>query len=167
MRMVTTAEGSPSTAGTPPGDDAALWGSAEELRTLCDLTADALAVSDPDGIVLWANQAYFQLYGYGPEAVIGHDFAAIFPEDERPRARAHYRATFHQPAPPPPLESTVWRADGLARVIESRVAYLTRDGQRIAMLSTIRDITARVQAEEALRAANDELERRVEERTRT
>ena len=73
MRMGTTAEGRPSTAGTPPGDDAALWGSAEELRTLCDLTADALAVSDPDGIVLWANQAYFQLYGYGPEAVIGNN----------------------------------------------------------------------------------------------
>lgn len=115
--------------------------------------ADAMALSDPEGIVLLANPAYYELYGYTPQEVLGRSFALIFPEGEREQARAQYRAVFQGPAAGPPFESVVRRGDGSERVVESRYTFLVRDGRREAMLSIVRDITEQKRLEAELRAA--------------
>jgi PAS domain-containing protein len=51
------------------------------LRQLWEHTSEAMVLSDPGGIVLAANPAYYRLYGYGPEEVLGKSFALIFPPD--------------------------------------------------------------------------------------
>ena len=130
----------------------------ELVQALWARAVDALALSDGDGIVLAANPAYFQLYGYGADAVVGQSFAVIFPPEQRAWAVAQYQQVFADPAGDLRYESVIQRADGTERVVEARVSFLSADGQRVAMLSTIRDITERVRAEAAVRASEARLQ---------
>jgi two-component system sensor histidine kinase VicK len=106
-----------------------------------------MALSDPAGVVIAVNPAYCALYGLNPEQVIGHSFAIIFPEEARAAAANEYRAIFADPDPPPSYESRVQHADGSERFVEARADFLVRDGERVAMISAIRDITERKRAE--------------------
>ena len=115
--------------------------------------ADAMVLSDAAGIVLAANPAYFRLYGYGADAVVGHSFAIIFPPAQRAWAVAQYQRVFASAIAGPAYEAVIQRADGTERVVESRIDFLRTNDQRVAMLSTIRDITERTQADEQLRQA--------------
>ena len=120
-----------------------------------------MALSDADGIVIAANQAYLQLYEYKVEEVIGHSFSIIFPEQARPQVIEEYKAVFaardatphvaaHAADSDPYFESTVQRGDGEVRTVQSRIEYIYANDQRVAMLSIIRDVTAQKQAQAAL-----------------
>ena len=124
-----------------------------------DQAADAMALSDRDGIVLAANAAYYALYGYTPEQVIGQDFAVIFPESQRAWAMGRYRQVFESDEVPDVLESVVRRDDGSLRVVETRISFLTEGGQRVALHSAIRDVTKRKLADRDLLAAKAGAER--------
>jgi PAS domain S-box-containing protein len=133
-------------------------------RVAWEDAADAKVLSDPNGLVLAANRAYYALYGYGPDQVIGQSFAVIFPPEARPWAIEQYHAIFTADVIPPLIESTVRRADGEERIVETRINFIQAGGQRVAMQSTIRDITARKAAEQAAeRSAQAQLQDVVEE----
>ena len=110
-----------------------------------------MALSDPDGIVLAVNPAYCALYGLTSEQVVGHSFAVIFPEEARESAEAQYRAIFAAPTPPASYEASVQRPDGSERFVEARADFLVRGGERVAMISAIRDVTERHVADATLR----------------
>ncbi|MBD3309004.1 PAS domain S-box protein, partial [candidate division KSB3 bacterium] len=130
----------------------ALRQSEERFRAVWEITADALVLSDSEGTVLTANSAYLQLYGYTEEEVVGKNFAVIFPEDQRQMAREQYRTVFAAPDIPPAFDAKIQRSDGAIRSVESRIGFLTNTaGHRQAMLSSIRDITERKNAEETLK----------------
>jgi PAS domain S-box-containing protein len=136
-----------------------LHGSAGAFAAAWEAASDAMALSNPEGLVLLANPAYHRLYGYPPEAVLGCSFAVIFPEEERAAAEAQYRAIFRGPGDPPGFEAAVRRADGTERMVDARYTFLYEGGRRVAMLSVIRDITERTALEGHLRAAVAERER--------
>src|SRR5688572_33266863 len=103
-----------------------------------------MALSDAEGTVLMANPAYFELYGYGPEEIIGRNFAVIFPEELRAWANEVYQQVFTADQISPPVESVVRRKDGAERVVEARVDFLTdAEGRRVSMLNVVRDVTDR------------------------
>jgi len=129
--------------------EAALQESEERFRAVWEETSEAMALSDPEGIVLAVNPAYCALYGLPAEAIVGHSFAIIFPEEEQVSAIAQYHAVFADPDPPQSYEARVQRPDGSERVVEARADFLVRDGKRGAMISAIRDITERIRAEQA------------------
>src|SRR5438094_3862527 len=79
---------------------------------LWEASPDALAISDAEGVVLAANPAYFALYGFSPEQVVGRSFAIVFPEAERAGAIEQYGAAFLGAAHPALFEACVQRADG-------------------------------------------------------
>ncbi|MCC6457036.1 MAG: PAS domain S-box protein [Caldilineaceae bacterium] len=130
-----------------------------------EAATDAMALSDPEGIVLDVNPAYLRLYGYTLEQVVGQNFAIVFPEEMREWAVEQYKVVFAGEGTPPPFESTVRRADGSECIVESSATFLTTAGERTAMLSTIRDITAFKLAESAQRSSEEAL-RRSQERLR-
>ncbi|HEY8597616.1 MAG TPA: ATP-binding protein [Thermomicrobiales bacterium] len=130
----------------------------EAIRAFWSSSGDAMAVSDADGLVLLANPAYYQLYGYSPGDVVGQSFAVIFPESERAAAVERYRAVFRGPASTAAFEAVVRRADGSERVVDSRYTFLLRGDRRIAMLSTVRDITESKHLEAELREEVETLE---------
>jgi PAS domain S-box-containing protein len=122
--------------------------SKQRFNAIWEAAADAMVVSDADGIVVAANPAYYQLYGYQKEQVLGHSFAIIFPEDKREWAIGLYRELFQRHTDVPMYESTIHCADGSARIVETRATWITFDDGQPALLSVIRDITARKQLEE-------------------
>jgi PAS domain S-box-containing protein len=104
---------------------------------------DAMALSDAHGIVLAANPAYCNLYGYPLDKLVGHSFAVIFPPEFRSGAEREYRRYFVDHVDPQGVEATVVRADGEERLVEVRYSFIEQDGHRMAMLSIIRDVTER------------------------
>ena len=129
--------------------------SEERFRAVWEATSEAMALSDPEGIVLAVNPAYCALYGLIPEQVVGRSFAIIFPEAARAAAEAEYRAVFAAPDSPPSYESRVQHADGNERIVEARGDFLVRDGERVAMISAIRDVTERHAAMSALQDSEE------------
>ena len=82
-----------------------------------------MVLSDAHGIVLAANPAYFRLYGYGHDAVVGHSFAIIFPRAAR-LGRSPVPAGVCQRDIVPAYKSVIRRADGTERVVKSRIEFL-------------------------------------------
>ncbi len=72
------------------------------FQQIWNSASDAMALSDPEGIVLAANPAYLRLYGYKLEEAIGRSFAIIFPEEIREWAVEQYKAVFSSAVTPPP-----------------------------------------------------------------
>jgi PAS domain S-box-containing protein len=112
---------------------------------------EAMILTDPDGMVLAVNPAYCTLYGCTPQTRIGHSFAVIFPEAERAEAEATYHAYFTDPDPPRTYEARVQRPDGRERIVEGHCDFVLREGERVAMLSIIRDTTEATRRERAHR----------------
>jgi PAS domain S-box-containing protein len=117
------------------------------LETVWNISSDAMALSDAEGTVLAINPAYTQLYGFTPEEAVGENFSIIFPAAEREDACAQYKLAFQRAPAEALYESVVRRADGQVRLVESRVAFVEQDGQRVAMISVVRDVTQYKQAE--------------------
>jgi PAS domain S-box-containing protein len=113
------------------------------FRAVWEYTFDAMALSTPDGTVLAANPAYFHLYGFPEEEVIGKHFSIIFPAEQRKVAHELYDYIFQSPTLGPPFVGPIRRADGTERFVEPRYNFISHYGQRIAMLSIVRDITER------------------------
>ena len=142
---------------------AALQASEARFRAIWEATSDAIALSDPNGIVLAVNPAYCALHGYSESALVGQSFAMVFPPAQRPEVDAVYRAAFAAPGPPLAHEARIQRSDGTFRETEARGAFVEQDGVRVAMITTIRDITERKRIEAELRKAENRYRRLVEE----
>lgn len=122
------------------------------FQAIWDLSPDAMVISDANGIVVAANPAYCELYGYRFEEIIGQGFEKIFPLDYQESARKQYQAIFHRDQNSTVFESRIQRADGDIRYVETRIAFITENGQRLGMLSNIRDVTKQKLTKGMLRA---------------
>lgn len=129
----------------------ALQESGWDFSAVWEYASDAIALSTADATVFAANPAYFRLYGYPPEDIIGQNFSIIFPPEQRQSARQLYDYIFKSPTISPSFETTIVRADGTERFVEASYNFITDNGTRVAMISIIRDITERKKTEEALR----------------
>jgi PAS domain S-box-containing protein len=146
--MIDQVEASPpAVAAEQRAIESALRETEERFRAVWEATSEAMALSDPDGTVVAVNPAYCALYGLTSAQVVGQSFAIIFPEEMRAAAVEQYHAVFADPNPPSSYEARVQHADGSERFVESRADFLFRDGERVAMISAIRDITERKRAE--------------------
>jgi PAS domain S-box-containing protein len=121
----------------------------ERFRAVWEATSEALALSDPNGEVLAVNPAYCALYGRSADEFVGRSFAVIFGGENQSEAMALYQAVYAATEPPRSYEARIWRPDGSERVVEARADFLIRDGQRVAMVSAIRDITERKRLDQA------------------
>jgi PAS domain S-box-containing protein len=122
----------------------------ELLEATSRSLSDALALSDANGDVLAVNAAYSKLYGFAEPEVVGRSFAVIFPEEERTAAETAYREVF-QSAASPVFRTSIRRADGADRRVESRITFIERRKSRVAMLSVIRDVTTPARVGETVR----------------
>ena len=133
----------------------ALQAEEQRFHMVWESASDAMALSDAQGRVLAANPAYYQLYGFRPEDVVGQPFSIIFSKEQQAWAQAEYQAVFASEKRDAPIESTVVRADGSIRIVETSYDFLVQQGRRMAMISIIRDITERKHAQEQLAASEE------------
>jgi two-component system, cell cycle sensor histidine kinase and response regulator CckA len=116
----------------------ALRESEERFRVLFDAAPDALLIYAPDGRVVDANRAAEQLFGRPRHALVGQPLQALGFEVLPPIA--------------PEPQTLMVRA----REVELRTVSLQLSGKP-ALLATLQDVSARVQAEHAKRRLEEQL----------
>ena len=137
----------------------ALRESEERFRRLSDATFEGIVINDK-GKILDVNQTFATMFGYDMSELIGMSVLKLMTPEFRDVTLRNILSGFEQP-----YESVGLRKDGTTFPIEIR-AKATQYHGRMVRIGAIRDVTARKQAEEALQKAHDELELRVQERTR-
>jgi PAS domain S-box-containing protein len=127
--------------------------------------SDAIVASDLDFNITSWNRGAESLYGWRASDVIGKPVSAIlrseYPHDSPEQVRQHF------------LEHGTWKGDLVqshrsgAKLNILAAVSIVRDGsgKPAGVVSVNHDVTERHRVEEALRAAHDELEIRVQERT--
>jgi len=121
----------------------------------------------PDSVLSWSAEHY-RILGLDPQQTLPSlsDFLNMVHPDDRQRLRQHIEADMaRQTEGTNRIEYRIVTEQGV-RHLEAR-ANLEKDarGQVVRIFGTTMDITEAVQAEEQLRQINQELERRVTERT--
>jgi len=141
----------------------------QRLRGILDTVADAIITINTKGIVVAFNKAAEHIFGYEAREVLGHNISMLISE---PHATNHdqYLANYLETGKKKIIgvagrEEVGVRKNGESFPLELAVSEL-RHGTKRFFTGVVRDITGRKQAEEQIRRAHDELEIRVEERTR-
>ncbi|WP_254621509.1 PAS domain S-box protein [Stutzerimonas stutzeri] len=144
----------------------ALRASEEQFRTLADNMSQFAWMADPTGRIYWYNKRWYDYTGTTLEAMRALGWRSVHHPDHHVRVSASMKRAV--------AIGSVWEEtfplrgkDGQYRWFLSRAVPIRDDfGQVTHWFGTNTDITAQVAAEEALRELNDNLERRVAERTR-
>jgi PAS domain S-box-containing protein len=128
------------------------------------LVTDATLLGNPITLV---NPAFVRLSGYEPEELLGQNPHFMNGPQTDPEAIARYEAAMSE-GRDETLEILQYRKDGSPfRAMLYATPLDDGQGRVINHFLSYLDITRRYDAEEALRTVAAELERRVEERTRT
>lgn len=133
------------------------------FRTLVEQAGDAILVIDESGSLLEANRMAARIFGYRPEEFLSLACLDILPHC--PLKCIDCEGAEERGEGPVTFETSGRTKGGRLFPVEVRTGLISfSEGEH--RLSIIRDISARKEAEEELRRANDELERRVAARTR-
>ena len=139
--------------------------SEERYWMSAEATTDAIGIHDRNGTLLYGNGAGAVALGLDPNNAVGRTQQDLFPPE---MAQKHLEAiaTVFQTGEVFETNDEMY-PNGLGKIwFDTRlIPLMDEHGQVISVMSVSRNITKRKQAEEALKKAHDELERRVEERT--
>jgi PAS domain S-box-containing protein len=143
------------------------FGSSELLAEIVRQVAHPMFVKDRAGRHIWANQATCDLLGLPPEAFLGKTSRELFPDGQADELDDRDRRVFETGATVLVDEESITDALGCVHVLATTKVPLRASGGEVTHILGICHEISRLKAvEEALRVANEELERRVEERTR-
>jgi PAS domain S-box-containing protein len=144
--------------------EAAIRESEERYRDLVENVDELICTHDLDGRLLSANRSLVEKSGYErPEDLIGRSLEEFLAPDVRAHFGAYLSHVIHE-----------GRASGFMKVLtrhgEERLLefnnILGRDAQGLPLVRGVaRDVTERLRVERQLRDLNEQLERRVTERT--
>jgi PAS domain S-box-containing protein len=150
---------------------AAAWRAAEEserkFRSLVESVADAVVVTGADGRIVLVNGVADELFGYEPGALAGEPIEILIPDALRERHNSHSERYQAEPRPRVMggrLDVSARRADGTEIAVEISLGPVEVDGD-LLVIATIRDVTERRRVEGEILRLNEELERRVRDRT--
>jgi len=147
--------------------EAVLRDSEARTRAILQTAVDAIITIDTGGLIESFNPAAERLFGYTADEVLGQNISMLMPSPYR-EEHDGYLARYLQTGDPHIIgigrEVCARRRDGTTFPVSLAVSEVHLAGRRI-FTGIVHDLTARVQAEEALRRSRDELEVRVQERT--
>ncbi len=138
--------------------------SAERDRLLWQTTADVVLMLDEDNRIRFCNPAITQLLGFSPEQVLGQPLDMLQPERLRAAHRhglGRYIATSVRRLDWRAVEVVALHRDGREIPVEISFSDMQIDGRRI-FGAFMRDITQRVQQQQALQRSEERYRRIVQ-----
>ena len=121
------------------------------LAAVVENSVDAIFSKDLDGTIRTWNRGAERLYGYDADEAIGRSVSMLIPED-RVSEWTKVMATLARGEPVEQLETERVRKDGQRRAVALTVSPIRDSDGKVASVSvTVRDITDRKKAREALR----------------
>lgn len=135
-------------------------------RSFIAASPDGVAVVDPRGTVSFASRRIYELLGRSPErSIVGTNALNRIAPEERARALADL-AAIAKGEVVNSSPSVLLREDGSRLFVEiSSAPLLGENGTPTAIVTMVRDATARRRTEDEIRKLNESLEKRVQERT--
>lgn len=136
-----------------------------EYRTIFENTGCATIIGEEDTTIALANTEYEKLAGYGKEELVGRkSWLDSIVEEDLEKMRAYHRLRIMDPhAAPRNYEVRFISREGQIRDIFMTVAIIPETKKSVL---SFMDITERKQAEREVHKLNEELEKRIVERTR-
>ncbi|MGB0682294.1 MAG: EAL domain-containing protein [Magnetovibrionaceae bacterium] len=139
------------------------------LRGVMDTVSDAIITINENGEIAAVNRATETIFGYTQTEMVGQNVSMLMVSPIRD-AHDTFMRQYRESGRKKVLdlrgrEEQGLRKDGSVFPIEISIAELSLGGQRL-FTGLVRDITKEVATRESLRKARDELELRVQERTR-
>ena len=147
--------------------EAALRDSEARHRAILDAAIDGIITIDDRGTIEAANPAAVRLFGYSTTELIGANVKMLMPapyHDQHDGYLDNYRRTGERKIIGIGREVVGRRKDGTVFPMDLSISEINVGGRRM-FTGLVHDVTERKQAEMELRAARDELELRVRERT--
>lgn len=135
------------------------------LQAIIDNAPSVIYLKEPAGRLQLVNKEFETIFGLTSAEVIGKTDRELFPPEIAATFALNDRRVVETNRPIQ-TEETVLQADGeLHTYLSIKFPLCDSQGNVVQIGGIATDITARKQAEELLRKTNDELERRVKERT--
>ena len=132
-----------------------MWPAIDTYRLIAETAVDPIFVNDRDGKVLYANPAAEKVFGYSVQEFIGnclhdlihhhHPDASFFPREECPLHRAYTTGEIIQDC----VQAFVCK-NGSFITMSTTITPVDIEGQAAVQVSFVRDVTRRIQAEQAL-----------------
>lgn len=141
--------------------------SEERYRTILESASEAIIVVDSKGQIQLVNPWAERIFGYSHGEMEGQSIEALLPDRLREIHESHRRDYLSSPRTRPMgtgLDLFARRKDGSEFPVDISLGYI-RNAKGLLILSFITDITERKHREEEIRRLNEDLERRVVERT--
>jgi PAS domain S-box-containing protein len=142
---------------------AELFAASAYHRSLIEASLDPLVTIAPEGTITDVNHATEEVTGRPRQELIGTDFSDYF--TDREKARLGYQQAFREGSVQD-YELQIRHRDGhITPVLYNASVYRHEGGAIAGVFAAARDITGRKRAEQEVLRLNEDLERRVAERT--
>jgi PAS domain S-box-containing protein len=145
------------------GFQASLVQSEARLRLLLESTDEGICGVDAQGRCIFCNPSGARMLGYAaPEALVGLDLHRTLHHSHRdgsayPADCCQARRAYFEGVPVRVDDEVFWHADGHAFPVEYHANPIVQDGRLVGAVVTFSDISARKEAECALKAAHQAL----------
>ncbi len=138
--------GKPPERAPNPDRDVRLPDSDQELREFIDQATVGFRWVDPDGHILWANQAELDMVGYSEQEYIGHHITEFFVE---PQAAADILRRIARKERVKAYQARLRTKNGSIKHVLIDASGLFREGRFVHCRSVTRDITVLMKREQS------------------
>jgi PAS domain S-box-containing protein len=132
-------------------------GPASLLELAADSVSDGIVAINERSVILFANPALARMFGYSPSELCGRELTLLMPDSLRDKHRAslgRYVATGQRHLPWKGVELPGLHKSGRQIPLEISFGEIVKDGRHL-FVGVVRDVTLRLQAEEALRVSEE------------
>lgn len=140
----------------------------ESLNALFEFATEGIIITDKSGKITKANPSAEKLFGYASGTILDKKVEDLIPShlaNKHKQHRAEFNNNPHSRSMGKDVALMAKRKDGSEFPVEISLTYFKKDGEMFVVAFII-DITERIAAQEKVKKANLELERKVNERTK-